>query len=90
MVREYKILLPAICSLCELTVFIPTRKDNDTKDLIRQFIVNVFSKHGLPLDITSDQGAVFVSSFWQELCQALGIKSNLSTAFHPQTDGQTE
>jgi hypothetical protein len=83
-------ILVVACRLTKQAVFIPTRKDNDAKDLMRQFIVNVFSKHGLPLDITSDHGVVFVSSFWQELCRALGIKSNLSTAFHPQTDGQTE
>ena len=40
--------------------------------------------------IVSDRGSLFVSSFWESLCGILKIKSNLSTAFHPETDGQTE
>ncbi|GAW03787.1 retrotransposon nucleocapsid protein [Lentinula edodes] len=44
----------------------------------------------MPSDIVSDRGSLFVSQFWRELCRALGIESRLSTAYHPQTDGQTE
>lgn len=44
----------------------------------------------MPSDITSDRGSLFVSQFWRELCRVLGIESCLSTAYHPQTDGQTE
>jgi len=47
-------------------------------------------KHGTPTDIISDQGKHFISCFWWSLCQLLGIKANLSTAYHPETDGQTE
>ena len=46
--------------------------------------------HGPPDSIMSDQGSVFTSKFWSSLCYFLGIKWRLSTAFHPQTDGQTE
>src|SRR6202045_1336366 len=42
------------------------------------------------MDIVSDRGRLFVSKFWSSLCQALDITSNLSTAYHPETDGQTE
>jgi len=47
-------------------------------------------KHGTPTDIVSDRGKHFISRFWRSLCQLLGIKANLSTAYHPETDGQTE
>ncbi|MBW0588255.1 hypothetical protein O181_127970, partial [Austropuccinia psidii MF-1] len=59
-------------------------------DLAHLFIKNIFSKHGLPLSIVSDRGSLFVSSFWTNLCQQLKISRDLSTAYHPETDGQTE
>ena len=46
--------------------------------------------YGLPDSIISDGGSVFISKFWSSLCYFLGIKQQLSTAFHPQTDGQTK
>jgi hypothetical protein len=85
--KGFDCILVVACQLTKQAVFISTQKDNDTRNLMRQFIVNVFSKHGLSLDITSDCRVVFMFSFWQELCRALEIKSNLSIAFHPQTDG---
>ena len=50
----------------------------------------VFRYHGLPSSITSDRGPQFVATAWKSFCKRLGIKSKLSTAFHPETDGQTE
>jgi len=47
-------------------------------------------KHGTPTDIVSNQGKHFISHFWRLLCQLLGIKANLLTAYHPETDSQTE
>lgn len=46
--------------------------------------------HGLPNSVITDRGFVFTSKFYSSLCYALKIKQKLSTAFHPQTDGQTE
>ena len=54
------------------------------------FLVHVFSKHGTPTDIILDRGKHFISWFWRSLCQLLDIKANLSTAYHPKTDGQTK
>ena len=51
---------------------------------------NVFKEHGLPKKVISDQGPQFVSSFMKELYKKLGIEPNPSTAYHPQTDRQTE
>ncbi|MBW0567094.1 hypothetical protein O181_106809 [Austropuccinia psidii MF-1] len=58
--------------------------------LAHLFIKNIFSKHGLPSSIVSDRGSLFVSSFWTNLCQQLNISRDLSTAYHPKTEGQTE
>ena len=60
------------------------------QDTAKAFYHRVFALHGLPSTIISDRGTQFVSHFWQSLCEILGIKSLLSTAFHPQLDGQTE
>jgi len=46
--------------------------------------------HGLPHDIITDRGTLFTSDLWKETAAKLGIERRLSTAFHPQTDGQTE
>src|SRR5690606_8150880 len=59
-------------------------------DLARLFAKEIFRFHGLPLDIVSDRDSRFTSNFWKELMELLEIKRNMSTAFHPQTDGQTE
>src|SRR5882724_10197795 len=50
----------------------------------------VWSKHGLPRKIISDRGPQFVNQFTKDLYQLVGIETNPSTAYHPQTDGQTE
>ena len=83
-------ILVVVDRLTKMALFIPTRKSVDTKELARLFIDRVFAKHGAPHDIVSDRGRHFVSKLWNEICTALRIKSNLSTAYHPETDGQTE
>ncbi|MBW0571283.1 hypothetical protein O181_110998 [Austropuccinia psidii MF-1] len=61
-----------------------------TLDLAHLIIENIFSKYGLPSSIVSDGGPLFVSSFWSNLCQQLKISRDMSTAYHPETDGKTE
>ena len=58
---------------------------------LAEVIFNVIVRyHGLLNSIVTDRGSLFNSKFWSALCYFLGIKRRLSTAFHPQTDGQTE
>lgn len=54
------------------------------------FIEHVYRHRGPPVTIVSDRGPQFISTFWHELCRILGVKLKLSTAYHAQTDGQTE
>jgi len=70
--------------------FIPTTEKTSVEGLARLFRDNVWKLHGLPESIISDRGPQFVAGLMQKLNEMLGIKSKLSTAFHPQTDGQTE
>ena len=51
---------------------------------------NIFRPYGLPSSITSDQGPQFIFNLWRSMCKRLKIKANLLTAYHPETDGQTE
>jgi len=86
----HDIILVVVCRLINMALFIPTFRNIDAEDLACIFLSQVFAKHGTPTDIVSDRGKHFISRFWQLLCQLLGIKANLSTAYHPETDGQTE
>lgn len=54
------------------------------------FLDQVFRLHGMPASIVSDWDKIFLSTFWRELCRLQNISQNLSTAYQPQTDGQTE
>ena len=60
------------------------------REFARFFIDHVYRLHGLPRSITSDRGTQFVNEFWSYVCKTLGITHALSTAYHPETDGQTE
>ncbi|KAI3795190.1 hypothetical protein L1987_37839 [Smallanthus sonchifolius] len=70
--------------------FLPIREDYRVEKLARIYIDEIVSRHGVPLNIISDRDARFTSRFWQSLQTALGTRLDLSTAYHPQTDGQTE
>jgi len=70
--------------------FIPTIEKTLAEGLARLFRDNVWKLHGLPKSIISDRGPQFAAGLIQELNEILGIKSKLSTAFHPQTNGQTK
>jgi hypothetical protein len=59
-------------------------------DLAKLFLRNVWKLHGLRDSIVSDRGSLFVATLWNAICHRLRIKANLSTAFHPESDGQTE
>ena len=54
------------------------------------FIDRVFRQHGLPLAIVSDRDPRFTGKFWKSIFKVLGTRLDMSTADHPQTDGQTE
>ncbi len=56
---------------------------------LAEVVINVIVRHhGVPESIVTDWGSLFISKFLSSLCYFLGIKRKLSTAFHPQTDGQ--
>ena len=88
--RGYDAILVVVDYFSKMGHFIPTRTDATAEDTARLFWDNIIRFHGLPLNIVSDRDARFTSQFWQRLFDLHGTRVRLSTAFHPQTDGQTE
>ncbi|KAJ0451777.1 putative nucleotidyltransferase, Ribonuclease H [Helianthus annuus] len=70
--------------------FLPIREDYKVERLARIYTDEIICNHGTPHDIFSDRDTRFTSRLWETFQAALGTTLNLSTAFHPQTDGQTE
>ena len=73
--------------MCHL---IPCLKSTDAPGFARMYLDHVIRLHGNPQSLVSDRGSIFTSHFWSSLAKMMNVKSKLSTAFHPQTDGQTE
>ena len=65
-------------------------KNRQVGNLAKTFIKEILRLHGLPLGIVSDSDTVFTSKLWSEVMRLLDISQDMSTAYHPQTDGQTE
>ena len=76
--------------LTKLRHLIPFTTTITAEGLVDLFCDRIFRYHGLPETIVSIRGPEFASRFWRHLCSCLKIDPRLSTAFHPQTDEQTE
>ncbi|GJX11091.1 putative reverse transcriptase domain-containing protein [Tanacetum coccineum] len=70
--------------------FIPTRETDSMETLTRVYIKEIVSRHGVPISIISDRDSHFTSKFWRSLQSALGTQLDMSTTYHPETDGQSE
>ena len=66
------------------------RETDKFDTLARLYIKEIVSKHGVPVSIISDRDSRFTSRFWRAFQKAMGTRLDMSTAFHPQTDGQSE
>ena len=76
--------------LSKMTHFVATTEGTLAEGLVRLFRDNVWKLHGLPESVVLDRGPQFAAELMKELNKMLRIQTKLSTAFHPQTDGQTE
>ncbi|GJX41161.1 putative reverse transcriptase domain-containing protein [Tanacetum coccineum] len=70
--------------------FLPMKENDSMEKLTRQYLKEVVSKNGVPVSIISDRDGRFTSHFWQSLTKSLGTQLDMSTAYHPQTNGQSE
>ncbi|GKB32644.1 putative reverse transcriptase domain-containing protein [Tanacetum coccineum] len=70
--------------------FLPMREDYKMERLARLYLNEIVARHGVPISIISDRDSRFTSRFWQSMQEALGTRLDMSTAYHPQTDGQSK
>lgn len=88
--QGYNAILVVIDRLSKMLHACPTTDTVTSEGVARLFRDNVWKHHGLFEQVISDRGPQFLSGFVKELYRLLGIKSSPSTAYHPQSDGQTE
>ncbi|GJP65689.1 hypothetical protein CLOP_g22557, partial [Closterium sp. NIES-67] len=83
-------ILVVIDKFSKMGHFIPTHTTARTEETAQLFVRYIISQHGIPTTLISDRDPKFTSKFWKELMSLLGTKLAMSSAYHPQTDGQTE
>ena len=88
--KGFNTILVVVDRFTKKSFFLPTHSTVTSKGVATLYRDRVFMEHGILEKVISDQGSQFVSKFMKELFKVLKIKGNPSTAYHPQTDGQTE
>jgi transposase InsO family protein len=87
---DYNSILVIVNRFSKMIHLIPSTTSLSSAELAEIYKKEVWRHHRIPRRIISNRGPQFASKFMKELCNALGIERNLSMAYHPQTDGQTE
>jgi len=76
--------------VAKASIFLPCKETIDTVGVAELYTMHIFPHYGIPLKVISDRNPHFNSAFTTDLCKLLGIHQNISTTYHPQTDGQSE
>ncbi|GJX01825.1 putative reverse transcriptase domain-containing protein [Tanacetum coccineum] len=88
--QGYDTIWVIVDRLTKSAIFMPMRETDPMDKLARMYLKEVVTKHGIPVSIICDHDPRFASNFWKSLQKALGTSLDMSTAYHPQTDGQSE
>ncbi|GJY68961.1 putative reverse transcriptase domain-containing protein [Tanacetum coccineum] len=88
--QGYDTIWVIVDRLTKSAIFMPMREMDPMDKLARMYLKEVVMKHGIPVSIIYDCDPRFVSNFWKSLQKALGTSLDMSTAYHPQTDEQSE
>lgn len=83
-------ILVVVDRLTKYGHFLPLHHPYTAMSVAKLFVDQIVRLHGVPLTIISDRDKIFTSTFWRELFKTMGIVLHYSTAYHPQTDGQSE
>jgi transposase InsO family protein len=86
----YDAIMVVVDRLTKMRYFLSCNTTINSEDVAQLYLRNTWKLHGLPTHVTSDRGMQFIAKFWRTLYKHLGIEARMSTAFHPETDGQTE
>jgi hypothetical protein len=89
-VKGKSVILTVVDRFSKYCHFIPLAHPYSAESVAQAFFTDIVRLHGVPQSIVSDRDPVFTSTFWQELWRLVGSKLHMSTAFHPQSDGQSE
>lgn len=87
---EWNMIMIVVDKLTKRVHFIPCKNTDKAPDTAHRFFDNIVKLHGMPSTIVSDRDSKFTSLFWKALMSRFGTKLAMSTAYHPQTDGQSE
>ena len=88
--RKHDVVWVIVDRLTKSAHFLPVRLEYSIDRLAELYVSEIVRLHGIPVSIVSDRDPQFMSRFWKELQSAFGKRLNFSTAFHPQTDAQSE
>ncbi|GKC24344.1 putative reverse transcriptase domain-containing protein, partial [Tanacetum coccineum] len=88
--QGYDTIWMIVDRLTKSALFLPMRETDPMEKLARMYLKEVVTRHGIPVSIICDRDGRFVSNFWRLLQKALGTSLDMSDAYHPQTDGQSE
>ncbi|GKC47249.1 putative reverse transcriptase domain-containing protein [Tanacetum coccineum] len=88
--QGYDIIWVILDRLMKSAIFLPIRETDPMEKLARMYLKEVVTRHGIPVSIICDHDGRFASNFWRSLQKALGTSLDMSTAYHPETDGQSE
>ncbi|GKF24549.1 reverse transcriptase domain-containing protein, partial [Tanacetum coccineum] len=88
--QGYDTIWVIVDRLTKSAIFIPMKETDPLEKLARMYLKEVVTRHGIPVSIICDRDPRFASNFWRSLQKALGTSLDMSTAYHLQTDGQSE
>ncbi|GJZ64864.1 putative reverse transcriptase domain-containing protein [Tanacetum coccineum] len=88
--QGYDTIWVIVDRLTKSAIFTPMRETDQLDKLARLYLKEVVTRHGIPVSIICNRDPRFASNFWRSLQSALGTNLDMSTAYHPQTDGQSE
>ncbi|GJX73729.1 putative reverse transcriptase domain-containing protein, partial [Tanacetum coccineum] len=88
--QGYDTIWVIVDRLTKSAIFLPMRETDPIEKLVRMYLKEVVTRHGIPVSIIYDRDGRFASNFWRSLQKALGTSFDMSTAYHPEIDGQSE
>ncbi|PRP73764.1 retrotransposable element protein, partial [Planoprotostelium fungivorum] len=88
--KGFNSIMVVVDRFTKMAHFVPCQTNITAQETARLYVDRVFRHHGIPTHIISDQDTVFASEFWGKFCEELGVQPIMSTAYHPEMDGQTE